>query len=60
MRVYTIGIEFFEEETHVGYRYRTDLTCYGMEDFHFGMPDLEYDRDAPDGFGKCTTSDTPD
>ena len=51
MRVYTIGIEFFEEETHVGYRYKTDSCGYTMEDFHCGMPDLIYDRDVPEDFG---------
>ena len=51
-RVYTIGIEFFEEETHVGYRFKTDLSGYGMEDFHCGMPDLEYDFFVPSDFGK--------
>ena len=52
IKVYTIGIEFFEEETHVGYRYKTDLSGYGMEDFHCGMPDLIYDRNVPEDFGK--------
>jgi len=51
MKVYTIGIEFFKEETHVGYRYRTDLSGFGMEDFHCGMPDLEYDSAVPSDFG---------
>ena len=49
-KVYTIGIEFFEEETHVGYRFKTDMSGYGMEDFHCGMPDLIYDRDVPEDF----------
>ena len=52
IKVYTIGIEFFEEETHVGYRYKTDLSGFGMEDFHCGMPDLIYDRDVPENFGR--------
>jgi len=51
------------------------MSGYGMEDFHTGMPDLEYDEAVPSDFGRksisfgnetdfvtkqCTTSDTPD
>jgi len=43
------------------YRYFMTGSCgYKMEDFHCGMPDLIYDRDVPDNFGKCNTSDTPE
>ena len=32
--------------------FEMDMSGYTMEDFHCGMPDLEYDRDVPEGFGK--------
>jgi len=38
--------------TNIQPRFRTDRTQFEMEGFHRGMPDLEYDKFVPDGFGK--------
>ena len=38
--------------TNVRRQFKTDLSGYGMEDFHCGMPDLIYDTDVPLDFGR--------
>ena len=53
LKVYILDIDFnLVEFSNVGYKYLTDLSGYTMEDFHCGMPDLIYDRDVPEDFGK--------
>ena len=61
MKVYTFDIEYTTAEfsanprmTNIGYRFMTGSCGYSMEDFHCGMPDLEYDFFVPDDFGKET------
>ena len=38
--------------TNIRRHFMTDSCGYSMEDFHCGMPDLIYDRDVPEDFGK--------
>ena len=53
MKVYTFDIDMDEIEiSNVRRIYRTDVCGFGMEDFHCGMADLEYDFFVPDNFGK--------
>ena len=53
MVVYTLEIDFDSMEVfNIQPRFRTDGTGFGMEAFHRGMPDLEYDRDVPSDYGK--------
>ena len=55
MRVYTFDIDMDEIEiSNVRRTYRTGVCGFGMEDFHCGMPDLEYDADVPFDFGNET------
>ena len=42
------------EISNVRRTYRTGVCGFGMEDFHCGMPDLEYDADVPFDFGNET------
>ena len=52
MKVYTFGIDMDDIEiTNIRRQHKTDSCGYSMEDFHCGMPDLEYDRDVPEDFG---------
>ena len=44
----TDGVEIVDVEP----RFTTDSCGFEMEDFHCGVPDLEYDRDVPTDFGK--------
>jgi len=51
--VYTFDIDLETMEiTNIKPRFKTDMSGFSMEDFHRGMPDLEYDRDVPEDFGK--------
>ena len=53
LRVFTFDIDLETLEiTNIRPRFRTDRTQFEMEGFHRGMPDLEYDKFVPDGFGK--------
>ena len=53
MKVYTFDIDLDSVAiTNIVRQYRTDMSGYSMEDFHCGMPDLIYDRDVPDDFGR--------
>jgi len=53
MRVYTFDIDLESVDIYDIHRhFRTDLSGFGMEDFHCGMPDLIFDRDVPEDFGK--------
>ena len=53
MKVYILDIDFnLVEFSNIGYKYLTDLSGYTMEDFHCGMPDLEYDKFVPYNFGR--------
>ena len=55
MRVYTFDIDMDEIEISNIHRYfEMDMSGYTMEDFHCGMPDLEYDADVPFDFGNET------
>ena len=55
MRVYTFDIDW-HDDVEIENIHRLDLYVATpkelMEDFHCGMPDLIYDRDVPDNFGK--------
>ena len=53
MNAYTFQINLVTLEIwNIQPRFRTDGSGFEMEDFHRGMPDLEYDRDVPEDFGK--------
>ena len=53
MRVYIFDIDLGTLDiSDIRRQFRTDLTGFGMEDFHCGMPDLEYDKFVSDDFGK--------
>ena len=53
MKIYTFNIDLETLDiTDIRPRFRADRTQFDMKDFHGGMPDLEYDRDIPDSFGK--------
>ena len=53
MRVYTFDIDLESVDiSDIHRHFRTDLSGFGMEDFHCGMPDLIFDRDVPEDFGK--------
>ena len=53
MRVYTFDIDLESVDiSDIHRHFRTDLSGFGMEDFHCGMPDLIYDRDVPENFGR--------
>ena len=55
MKIYTFDIAMDDIEiSNVRRTYRTDVCGFGMEDFHCGMADLEYDRDVPTDFGNET------
>ena len=56
MRVYTFDIDWHDdvEIENIHRKHRTDKCGYSMEDFHCGMPDLEYDADVPFDFGNET------
>ena len=48
-----IRVEVEDVATRNVKRYFKTASCgYSMEDFHCGMPDLIYDRDVPDNFGR--------
>ena len=50
---YTFDIDLETLEiSNIRPRFETDMCGFSMEDFHRGMPDLEYDRDVPTDFGK--------
>jgi len=52
MKVYTFDIDLDSVAiTNIVRQYRTDMSGYSMEDFHCGMPDLEYDSAVPSDFG---------
>ena len=53
MRVYTFDIDLESVDiSDIHRHFRTDLSGFGMEDFHCGMPDLEYDKFVPSNFGR--------
>ena len=53
MKIYTFDIAMDDIEiSNVRRTYRTDVCGFGMEDFHCGMPDLEYDKFVPYNFGR--------
>ena len=33
-------------------KYKADFSQFDMSKLFYGMPDLEYDQDVPEGFGK--------
>ena len=53
MRVYTFDIDWHDniEIMNIRRQHKTDSCGYTMEDFHCGMPDLEYDSAVPSDFG---------
>ena len=58
MVVYTIEIDLDTLEVlSIQPRFRTDGSGFDMGGFHRGMPDLEYDRDVPSGFGEENDDD---
>ena len=53
VRIYIFDIDLETLDiTDIRPRFRADRTQFDMGDFHGGMPDLEYDRDIPEDFGK--------
>ena len=51
--VYTFDIDLESVDiSDIHRHFRTDMSNYSMEDFHRGMPDLIYDLDVSDNFGK--------
>ena len=48
MKIYTFDIDLgMVEITNIRRQYKTDMSGFGMENFHCGLADLEYDRDVP-------------
>ena len=53
IKVYTFDIDLDSVAiTNIVRQYRTDMSGYSIEDFHCGMPDLEYDKFVPEDFGE--------
>ena len=53
MKVYTLDIDMDDIEiTNIHRYFEMDMSGYTMENFHCGMPDLEYNKFVPSNFGK--------
>ena len=53
MKVYTFDIDMDDIEiTNIHRYFEMDMSGYTMENFHCGMPDLEYDKFVPSNFGR--------
>ena len=51
MKVYTFDIDLdLVEISNIRRHFMMGSCGYRMEELHYGMPDLEYDRDVPEDF----------
>ena len=50
--IYIFDVDEEGEIFNIEEKYTTDGCGFGMEDFHTGLEDLEYDKFVPDDFGR--------